>query len=326
MADVRKSRTDELIEKLRRPGAAYSRFRIPLDPQAGLIAVFSVVLVQQLGAPIPATPVLMLAGARAAADPLHGAYALGLAILASAIGSLPWFWAGRRYGYRVLRLVCRISLSPDACVRRTETLFERYGAASLVVAKFVPGLARVGPPLAGTFRYGAGGFLFFYGLGNALWAGAGLVAGVVFQAEIDWFIGALALFGGHAVLVVLGLLALYVAYRWLVRRRFLASLRTSRIEVAELKKRMERGEMPIVLDVRSSTHRKLDPRMIPGARAIDLEDLDGPLAQIPGGRDVVVYCACPNDATAVRVATLLRRHGISQVRSLAGGFDAWFKA
>lgn len=326
MADFLAPRTEELIKNLRRPCAAYSRLGIPLDPQGGLIALFGVVLVQQLGAPIPATPVLMIAGAHAAADPIYGVYALALAVLASAIGSLPWFWAGRRYGYRVLKIVCRISLSPDACVRRTETIFERYGAAALVVAKFVPGLARVGPPLAGAFRYGAGGFLFFYGLGNALWAGAGLIAGLVFHAEIDWLVDALAVFGGHAVLVIMGLLALYVAYRWLVRRRFLTSLRTSRIEVAELKKRMERGETPIVLDVRSSTHRKLDPRMIPGARAVDLEDLEGPLAQIPGGRDVVVYCACPNDATAVRVATLLRRRGIGEVRPLAGGFDAWFKA
>ena len=165
MADFRARRTEALIEHLRRrPCAAHSRLGTPLDPQSGLIALFGVVLAQQLGAPIPATPVLLLAGARAAADPIYAAYALGLAILASAIGSLPWFWAGRRYGYRVLRLVCRISLSPDACVTRTETIFERHGAAALVIAKFVRGLARVGPPLAGTFRYGARGFLFFYGL------------------------------------------------------------------------------------------------------------------------------------------------------------------
>jgi membrane protein DedA with SNARE-associated domain/rhodanese-related sulfurtransferase len=284
------------------------------------------VLLQQLGAPIPATPVLMLAGAHAAADPVYGVHALGLAVLASAIGSVPWFWAGRRYGQRVLKLVCRISLSPDGCVRTTETLFERYGAAALVVAKFVPGLARVGPPLAGTFRYGVVAFLFFYGVGNALWAGAGLIAGLAFRDQVEWLIDALAAFGGHALLVVLGLLALYVAHRWLVRRRFLNSLRTARIEVAELRKRIEQGEAPIVLDVRSRIHRKLDPRMIPRARAIDLEDLESALAQIPGGRDVVVYCACPNDATAVKVAMLLRRRGVRQVRPLAGGFDAWVGA
>jgi membrane protein DedA with SNARE-associated domain/rhodanese-related sulfurtransferase len=296
---------------------------VNFDPEHGLIGVFAVVLVQQLGAPIPATPVLMLAGAHAAADPLYGVYALGLAIVASALGSLPWFWAGRRYGYRVLKLVCRISLSPDGCVRQTEDLFQRYGAAALVAAKFVPGLARVGPPLAGTFRFGTASFLLFYGAGNALWAGAGLLAGLVLHDEIGWLMDWLALFGGQALLIVLGLVALYVAWRWLVRRRFLNSLRASRIGVAELKSMIGRGEAPIVLDVRSRTHRSLDPRMIPGARAVDLDDLEGALLQIPPGRDVVVYCACPNDATAVKVAMLLMRRGIRRVRPLAGGFDAW---
>jgi membrane protein DedA with SNARE-associated domain/rhodanese-related sulfurtransferase len=296
---------------------------VAFDPEYGLAGVFAVVLVQQLGAPIPATPVLMLAGAHAAADPLYGVYALGLAILASAIGSLPWFWAGQRYGYRVLKLVCRISLSQDSCVRQTENLFQRYGAAALVAAKFIPGLARVGPPLAGTFRFGTVGFLLFYGAGNALWAGAGLLAGLVLHDEIGWLMDWLVLYSGHALLIVIAVIALYVAWRWFARRRFLATLRATRIGVAELNEMIGRGEAPIVLDVRSRTHRSLDPRMIPGARAVDLDDLEAALPQLPSDRDVVVYCACPNDATAVKVAMLLRRRGIGRVRPLAGGFDAW---
>jgi membrane protein DedA with SNARE-associated domain/rhodanese-related sulfurtransferase len=299
---------------------------VNFDPEYGLISVFAVVLVQQLGAPIPATPVLMLAGAHAAADPLYGVYALGLAIVASALGSLPWFWAGRRYGHRVLNVVCRISLSQDSCVRQTENLFGRYGAAALVAAKFIPGLARVGPPLAGTFRFGAAGFLLFYGAGNALWAGAGLLAGLVLHDQIGWLVDWLGVFSGQALVAVLGVVALYVAWRWLARRRFLNSLRATRIGVAELNDMIRRGESPIVLDVRSRTHRSLDPRMIPGAHAVDLDNLEAALPQIPPGRDVVVYCACPNDATAVKVATLLMRRGVGRVRPLAGGFDAWVSA
>jgi membrane protein DedA with SNARE-associated domain/rhodanese-related sulfurtransferase len=299
---------------------------MPFDPEYGLIAVFAVVLVQQLGAPIPATPVLLLAGAHAASDPIYGVYALALAIVASALGSLPWFWAGRRHGYRVLKLMCRVSLSPDSCVRQTENIFERYGAAALVIAKFVPGLARVGPPLAGTFRFGAAGFLLYYGAGNALWAGAGLIFGLVFNAQIDWLLEHLEALGTPAMVAVLALVGLYIAYRWLVRRQFLKSVRASRIGVAELQEMIGRGEAPIVLDVRSRTHRKLDPRMLPGAQPVDLDDLEAALAQIPSGHNVVVYCACPNDATAVNVAMLLRRRGIRQVRPLAGGFDAWISA
>ena len=283
-------------------------------------------LVQQLGAPIPATPLLLLAGAHAATDPIYGVHALALAIVASTLGSLPWFWAGRRYGYRVLKFMCRISLSPDSCVRQAETFFERYGAGALLIAKFVPGLARVGPPLAGAFRFGIPSFLLYYGAGNALWAGFGLMLGLAFHTEIEWLMARLTAFGTPALMAVLSLLALYVAYRWLVRWQFLKSLRASRIGVAELQAMIGRGEAPIVLDVRSLTHRKLDARMIPGARPVDAEDLEGPLAQIPSGRDVVVYCACPNDATAVKVAMLLRRRGIRHVRPLAGGLDAWFSA
>jgi membrane protein DedA with SNARE-associated domain/rhodanese-related sulfurtransferase len=299
---------------------------VNFDPEYGLISVFAVVLVQQLGAPIPATPVLMLAGAHAAADPLYGVYALGLAIVASALGSLPWFWAGRRYGHRVLNVVCRISLSQDSCVRQTENLFGRYGAAALVAAKFIPGLARVGPPLAGTFRFGTSAFLLFYGAGNALWAGAGLLAGLVLHDQIGWLLDWLAAFSGQALVIVLGVVALYVAWRWLARRRFLNSLRATRIGVAELNDMIRRGEAPIVLDVRSRTHRSLDPRMIPGAHAVDLDNLEAALPQVAPGRDVVVYCACPNDATAVKVATLLMRRGVGRVRPLAGGFDAWVSA
>ena len=283
-------------------------------------------LVQQLGAPIPATPLLLLAGAHAATDPIHGVYALALAIAASTLGSLPWYWAGRRYGFRVLKFMCRISLSPDSCVRQTETYFVRYGAAALLIAKFVPGLARVGPPLAGTFRFSTASFVLYYGAGNALWAGFGLILGLAFHTEIEWLMDRLTAFGAPALMGVAGILALYVAYRWLVRRQFLKSLRASRIGVAELKEMIGRGEAPIVLDVRSRTHRMLDARMIPGARPVDLDDLEGPLALIPSGGNVVVYCACPNDATAVKVAMLLRRRGIRHVRPLAGGFDAWVSA
>jgi rhodanese-related sulfurtransferase len=222
--------------------------------------------------------------------------------------------------------MCRISLSPDSCVRQTEDVFDRHGATALLVAKFVPGLARVAPPLAGTFRVGAGTFLLYYGVGNALWASIGLILGLIFHAEIDWLFAFLTVFGGYALAMTLGVIALYSAYRWLIRRRFLRSLQASRIGVAELQDMIGRGEAPIVLDVRSRTHRKLDARMIPGARAVDLDDLEAPLAQIPPGRDIVVYCACPNDATAVKVAILLRRRGIRRVRPLTGGFDAWVAA
>jgi len=285
-----------------------------------------VVLVQQLGAPIPVLPVMLLAGAQSAGDPLFGIYALGLALVASTIGSVPWFWAGQRFGHRVLKLTCRVSLSPDSCVRQTETAFERHGAATLLISKFVPGLAHVAPPLAGAFGFGTSRFLFYNAVGAALWAGAGLILGLLFYPQIDWLLVQFYAFGGHALAALALLVATYVAYRWIVRRRFLKSLHASRIEVAELQEMIGRGDAPLVLDVRSRTHRKLDGRMIPGARPVDLDDLERPLAQISADRSVVVYCACPNDATALKVAMLLKRRGIRHVRPLTGGIDAWTSA
>jgi membrane protein DedA with SNARE-associated domain len=262
----------------------------------GLASVFVVVLIQSLGAPIPASPLLMLAGAQAIDDPLHGMYALVLTVGASGIGSVPWFYAGRRFGYRILKLVCRLTLSADSCVRQTEKMFERYGVASLVFAKFIPGLARVAAPLAGALRIRVVPFLLLSGAGAALWAGGGLDPG------------------------------LYVAIKLLDRLRFLRTVRSARIAPAELHAMIGRGDDPVILDVRSEANRRLDPRTVPGARPVDPDRIEQNLVALARDREVIVYCACPNDATAMRVALLLRKRGIRRVRSLAGGIDAWAEA
>ena len=120
----------------------------------GLLLVFGNVLLAQLGLPLPAVPMLIVAGAFAASGQLAPAAILGVTLAASLLGDLPWFLAGRRFGYRVLRTLCRIAIEPDGCVKQTETIFERWGAPSLLVAKFVPGFATVAPPLAGAMGVG----------------------------------------------------------------------------------------------------------------------------------------------------------------------------
>jgi membrane protein DedA with SNARE-associated domain/rhodanese-related sulfurtransferase len=292
----------------------------------GLLTVFAVVLLQALGAPTPASPLLILAGAKAMEDPVHGVYALALAVAGSGIGSVPWFYAGRRHGYRVLKLVCRVTLSPDSCVRRTESAFERYGVASLVVAKFIPGFARVAPPLAGALRTRLVPFLIYSGAGAALWAGSALVLGLLFYEQIDWLLERLADMGGLALVVLAGLLALYVAWRLVDRWRFLRSVRAARIGVTELYAMITKGDAPIILDVRSRTHRVLDGRSIPGARPVDPDRLEETLVTSWREQEVIVYCACPNEATAFKVAQMLRNRGIRRVRPLAGGIDAWVDA
>jgi membrane protein DedA with SNARE-associated domain/rhodanese-related sulfurtransferase len=288
--------------------------------------VFVVVFLEQIGAPIPALPVLLLAGAAAMADPLYGVYALVLAMVASTLGDLAWYAAGRRYGHRVLKTLCRVSLSPDSCVRQTESTFERRGPGTLVIAKFLPGLSTVAPPVAGALGLSPGTFLIFNGAGAALWAGAGILAGLIFHGQIDWLLGRIADLGGTALAILAALLAAYVGWKWWERHRFLKSLEAARISVDELYAMMDRGEKVVVLDVRSKTHRDLHGLRIPGALPFDLDEIDHVVSGIGPDHEVVVYCACPNDASAVKVAGMLRQRGFQRVRPLAGGIDAWTAA
>jgi membrane protein DedA with SNARE-associated domain/rhodanese-related sulfurtransferase len=291
-----------------------------------LPTLFGALLAHQLGIPIPAFPLLIWAGAVAFGDLSLVAQAFVLATVAGTVGNLPWYFAGRRYGYRVLKLVCRVTLSPDSCVRQTETAFERRGPAMLVVSRFLPGIETVAPPLAGALSLAFGRFLVYDAAGSALRAAAGLALGLAFHDEVGWLIDRLAELGTKAMLLLAALLAAYVAYRFAQRWRFLRSLRTSRISVQELYDMMSRGEDPVVLDVRTAAHRRLDGRQIPGAHPVDLDALEGTLTRVPRDREVVVYCACPNEATAAKVALQLRARGFRRVRPLGGGIDAWVSA
>lgn len=288
-----------------------------------LAATFVALLLRQLGLPIPALPVLIWAGAVSHADPLRLGLVFVLATVASTAGNLPWFWAGRRYGYRVLKLVCRVTLSPDSCVRKTEGAFGKRGAAMLATARFLPGLEFVAPPLAGALHMPAPRFIAYDTAGSALRTAAGLVLGLLFRDQIGWLLDQLAALGANALLAVGGALAAYLGWRWLQRWRFLRSLTTARIGVRELHDMMARGEDPLVLDVRTATHRQLDGRQIPGAHPVDPDDAERALASIPRNREVVLYCACPNEATAAKVALQLHARGFRRVRPLAGGIDAW---
>jgi membrane protein DedA with SNARE-associated domain/rhodanese-related sulfurtransferase len=275
---------------------------------------------------VPAFVLLVWAGAKAVDDPSFGLYALLLSVVAGTAGNLPWFWAGRRYGRRILSLVCRITLSPDSCVRHTENSFERRGPAMLVVARFLPALETIAPPLAGALRTKLRAFLVYDAAGGALWSGAGLVLGLAFHDQIDWLLGWLARLGEQALVLAGVLVALCLAYRLLQRWLFLRSLKTARISAQELSALVQKGGGPLILDVRTSANRRLDGRQIPGALAIDLEDVERTLEGISREREVILYCACPNEATAAKVALQLRDRGFHHVRPLAGGIDAWVSA
>ena len=258
--------------------------------QYGLVFVFVNVFLVQAGAPVPAVPTLMVAGALAVGGgPSLPAIVL-VSVVASVLGDLMWYAAGRYYGLRVLQLLCRVSISPDACVRETESRFERWGAPSLIVAKFIPGFATVAPPLAGATRLHPAPFLIYSAISAALWSGVATGAGMLFNRQIDWALVQLQQMGGYALMVVALALLGFITVKWWQRRRFFKALRMARVSVDELYQMMEQGLQPLVVDVRSAQARTMDPRIIPGALAADIDNLDRTLAGLPLDRDIILYC------------------------------------
>jgi membrane protein DedA with SNARE-associated domain/rhodanese-related sulfurtransferase len=292
----------------------------------GLLIVAVNVLLDQIGLPVPAMPTLIVAGAFAADGNLSLSSVFAWSVIACLLPDCGWYLVGKIYGIRVLKTLCRISLEPDSCVSQTQTRFETWGVGSLVIAKFVPGLAVIAPPLAGAMRIGWPKFIALSAVGGALWVGAALAAGVLFKSQIAAVLDHLHRIGGVAGMLVAGLLAAYVAFKWWERERFYKELRMARISVADLNGLMQAGAAPIIVDVRSTTARALEPCWIPGAIHIPLQAVGEHIGELPRDQDIVLYCACPSEASAARVAKILKNHGFKKVRPLQGGLDAWIAA
>lgn len=291
--------------------------------QYGLTAVTLNVFLNQLGLPVPAVPTLIVAGAIAAIGQLSLAGLFLASVAACLIADCGWYLVGQIYGMRVLKTLCKISLEPDSCVNQTQTRFEHWGVNSLIIAKFVPGLSTIAPPLAGAMRIGWLRFIFLSVLGAALWVGAWLVAGMLFRAQIERLLVNLDHIGGMFLIGALALLGGYIAFKWWERRRFYKMLRMARISVEELYELIQVGAKPVIVDVRSSTARALEPQRIPGALHMSLQDVGVDLKHLPRDREIILYCTCPSEASAARVAKILMNHGFSRVRPLLGGLDAW---
>jgi membrane protein DedA with SNARE-associated domain/rhodanese-related sulfurtransferase len=288
----------------------------------GLLIVFGTVLLEQIGLPIPAFPVLIVAGALAVDGHVNWALVLAASVLACLASDYFWFRAGRYYGKRILRLLCRISLSPDSCVSQTEDNFNRFGPKSLVVAKFIPGFNTVAPPLAGAMGTGTTRFLWLSIAGALLWSGVGIGLGAWFHASVDGLLQAFESMGTLALQAVLGLLSLFVLYKYIERRRFLRELGVPRIHVEELKALIDGGHDPVIIDARGVTARSLE-QAIPGALVYGDCEPAMLMASLDKDRHIVVYCSCPNDVSAAQVAKEFIANGFHRARPLHGGLDAW---
>ena len=292
----------------------------------GVLIVSINVLVDQIGIPIPAVPTLVVAGAIAAGGRMPLIPLFVWAVLACLAADAGWYWIGRRFGIRVLKVLCRISLEPDSCVSQTQTRFERWGVNSLMFAKFIPGLAIIAPPLAGAMRMGWPRFLGLSTVGAALWVGSALLAGMLFSNQIESLLIRLDDIGAVVGVALVAALAGYVGFKGWQRARFYRSLRMARIDVTALYDLVQAGAEPIIVDVRSNAARALEPGWIPGSRHLPLDDIAGHIKDLPRDRDIVLYCACPSEASAARVAKMLMKHGFTRVRPLQGGLDAWVAA
>jgi len=256
----------------------------------GYIVLLGWVFAEQVGLPLPSMPLLLAAGALAGTGRMSFLASLFYVMLAAVAADSVWYQLGRRKGIRILQLLCKISLEPDSCVRRTEGVFSKQGARSLLFAKFLPGLGTVAPPLAGIFHMRARRFLLFDALGSLLWGGTFLGLGFLFSGEIERLAERLASLGGWLLVLILGALAAYIAYKFLARQRFLRELRISRITADELKEKIDSGKELVIVDLRHSMDFEADPETIPGAFRMDSKDLEEKDDRLPRDREVILYC------------------------------------
>jgi membrane protein DedA with SNARE-associated domain len=256
----------------------------------GYAVVFVWVLVGQAGLPLPAIPVLLAAGALAGTGKLSLAAVLAVSVVASSISDALWFVVGRRAGSRVLALLCRVSLEPETCVRRTESTFARRGALTLVVAKFVPGLNTAAPPLAGTIGMSWRRFLLFNGAGALLWSATFALPGFLFADRLEQIADHAALTGAWLFGILVALVAAFLLAKVVRRYLFLRRLRIARIAPHELRTLLDSGTPPFVVDLRLAEDFELDPQTVPGAFHLTVEQIEAQHAAIPRDRDVVLYC------------------------------------
>jgi membrane protein DedA with SNARE-associated domain/rhodanese-related sulfurtransferase len=286
----------------------------------GLWLVFLNIFGQALGLPLPAYPTLIVTASTSLFPAL---LIVALAVFSALLGDALWFLAGRRYGHHILRLMCRLSISPDTCVNRTEGAMSRHGVRVLMFARFVPGLSALSVPMAGALGVSWRTFLMYDAIGAVLWSGLAVALGVGFASHIVAVLDTFDTLGRGVLWLIVLVFALYLLNRWLNRYRLLRSLRMARIGVQTLERWMKDDVTPVVIDVRSAALRAVDPFTIPGAIAVAPNEIAEKLRDVPRDRRIVVFCACPNEVTAARLAQQLRQQGFAEVRPLLGGLDAW---
>jgi membrane protein DedA with SNARE-associated domain/rhodanese-related sulfurtransferase len=268
-------------------------------------------------------PWLLIAGALSATGQFNPLMGVAATVLACLPADAVWFYLGRYRGNQVLHFLCRITLEPDSCVRRTQNIFFRHGMRGVIAAKFLPGFGTLIPPLAGMSGLSAARFLMMDAIGSISYGAVYIGLGFLFSKQIEQIVAMISNTGGNTVALLIGLAAGYIGFKFWRRQRLLRKLRMARITASELRQKQAAGEELFILDLRSREEVELDPSFIDGAIHFEMAEVESRIHEIPRDRDVILYCACPNEVTSARVALLLHRKGIARVRPLLGGIDAW---
>lgn len=254
------------------------------------VLLFAASLCEQLGAPLPTSPLLLGAGALARAGEMALPLVLLLTVSASMLGHSVWFYAGRRRGAAVLRLLCRISIEPDSCVRRTEDVFAKHGARALVAAPWVPGLAVIAPPLAGMSGMSWRRFLALDALGALLWGSVFALLGYVFGKQLS-IAFAVALELGSWVALAGGIaLGLWLGWKIAQRHWLLRSLSIPRADPDALAARLASEAPPLIVDLRHELDLESRPTSLPGAVVVGVDELMQWADGIPRDREIILTC------------------------------------
>ena len=292
--------------------------------QHGYSILFAAVFLEAIGIPVPAALALLIAGAAAARGSLHPGLTVTTALSAMMAGDTIMFLLGRYTGWWLLSLLCRLSLNPESCILRSADSFYKRGRMLLVVAKFVPGINTMAPPMAGSMNMRLFQFLPLDLAGASLYAGAYLAAGWIFSDALGVMTRGYQMFGRALGWVVIAALAVYLAFvirAWIKARALRSVPFVTPADVA----RALSTDSALIYDVRSHGYYDSKATRIKGSKRLDPNALHQGDEQFPAGTQIYLYCTCIREATSARVARLLLEKGVHSA-VIKGGLRAWKKA
>jgi membrane protein DedA with SNARE-associated domain/rhodanese-related sulfurtransferase len=290
--------------------------------QHGYVVLFAWVAVEQLGLPLPSSPLMIAAGALSATGPLNAGYCVAAVTLGCVVSDTAWYFVGRKYGHRVLRVICMISFEPATCVRKTEQAMGKYGGKTLLVAKFIPGLNVVAAPIAGESGVPFSRFILMDTAGALAWALTFVALGRLCGASVA-SAGLVVVAERFAVVAFAAVLIGLLARRMFRHHRFHKEADSMRVTAGDLKQRIDAGDRFHIVDLRPAPRSGKHEVSLPGAHRETPAQVLANLDKIPRDRDVVIFCGCPGEIGAAHLAMKLRKHGIDRVHPLEGGIDLW---